>query len=719
MTYALGIDLGTTYSAAAVHRDGRAHIVELGTRSASIPSVVFLRDDETVLAGEAAQRRAASEPHRVAREFKRRIGDPTPVLLGGAPYSAEALTARLLGWIVDQVTEREGGPPASVAITHPANWGPYKIDLLGQAIRLAGIDHVELMSEPEAAVRHYATNERVDTGSVIAVYDLGGGTFDAALLRKTETGFEPLGRPEGIERLGGIDFDAAVLGHVVRSLDGVVEALDQDDPGTVQALSRLRQDCIDAKEGLSSDTDISIPVLLPNVQTEVRLTRSEFEAMIRPSLADSLTAMRRALDSADISADDVDAVLLVGGSSRVPLVAQLVSNEFGRPIAIDADPKHAIALGAALVAGDHMSATPPPAASDEPDSVGEVLVVPQTSEPVTIAAEEVEVAHTAEMPPTTPSPSADADRHSSKSKLPILVGAGLATVVAVVAAVVIIGGSGGDSPEQAAAAPAASTTSPATTPAATAIAAPTLSTTPTSAAPASTLGDVVETTRSTAATTTTTEPVPTSADVEPTTCPDGPERTACITGISIDADGGLIAPFVATGYTPELEPAGFHVHFYFDSVTNGDERNAGSEGSGGDWRLWDGPTTFAPTGGDGGRPGYTIDDARAVDATQLCSVVATSSHAAVVGTGNCIDLPTDDEIQSVAWLDGYGVETRNDFVDACREGAGTASTDPCSCTFERVATTVPFDDFVIVDIDPDSADDATVAAMAAAIALCA
>src|SRR5690349_8143135 len=107
--YALGIDLGTTFTAAAIWRDGRAETVSLGDRSAAIPSVVLLRQDETFLTGDAAHRRGLSEPQRVAREFKRRLGDTTPILLGGVPQSAEALMARLLKWVVDEVARREGG----------------------------------------------------------------------------------------------------------------------------------------------------------------------------------------------------------------------------------------------------------------------------------------------------------------------------------------------------------------------------------------------------------------------------------------------------------------------------------------------------------------------------------------------------------------------------------------------------------------------------------
>src|SRR5690606_24307224 len=127
--YALGIDLGTTYTAAAVWRNGHAETAPLGSRGAAIPSVVLLRDDETFLTGEGASRRGLTEPHRVAREFKRRLGDTTPILLGGVPYSAEALMARLLRTVVDEVSSREGGAPSAITISHPANWGPYKTDL--------------------------------------------------------------------------------------------------------------------------------------------------------------------------------------------------------------------------------------------------------------------------------------------------------------------------------------------------------------------------------------------------------------------------------------------------------------------------------------------------------------------------------------------------------------------------------------------------------------
>ena len=352
MSYGLGVDLGTTFTAAAVARDGRIEMATLGDHTDAVPSVVLIRDDGTVLTGEAAERRATVEPDRVARAVKRRFGDPMPVILGGAPHPATALIAYQLRDVVDLVSEREGSRPGLVTLTHPANWGPYKRELFAQVPKMAGLGEVNMLTEPEAAAAHYAHNDRLDPGALVAVYDLGGGTFDATVLRTTEHGFDILGRPEGIEGLGGVDFDEAVFTHVDQTLDGAVSRLDPADPRAISAAIRLRHECVIAKESLSADTETTIPVLLPELQTEVRLTRGEFEKMIRPAIGATIASLRRALQSAQIDPSELHTVLLVGGSSRIPMVAHLVSAELGRPTSVDAHPKHAIALGAAAVGAD-------------------------------------------------------------------------------------------------------------------------------------------------------------------------------------------------------------------------------------------------------------------------------------------------------------------------------------------------------------------------------
>ncbi|MGH3925030.1 MAG: Hsp70 family protein, partial [Pseudonocardiaceae bacterium] len=248
MSYWLGIDVGTTFTAAAICREvaGRRplpEVIPLGSRGAAVSSVVYLSEDGQVVVGEAAERRAVTDSDRVVREFKRRIGDEVPMVIGGVPHSASEIAAMVVRWVVDRVAEREGEPAQGITITHPASWGTYKTRIMADALRAADLPEVMFRTEPEAAAASYSMQERVATGSTIAVYDLGGGTFDAAVVRKTGTEtFSVLGLPEGIDRLGGVDFDDAVFGHDVAEVPALSE-LDPEDPATLAATVRLRREC--------------------------------------------------------------------------------------------------------------------------------------------------------------------------------------------------------------------------------------------------------------------------------------------------------------------------------------------------------------------------------------------------------------------------------------------------------------------------------------------
>ncbi|BAL89240.1 hypothetical protein AMIS_40200 [Actinoplanes missouriensis 431] len=340
--YGLGIDLGTTHTAAAVNTGGHVESVRLGARRMEIPSAVFVKDDGELLVGEAAERRGRDEPGRLAREFKRRLGDPVPILAGGMPFSAHALTGKLLRFVLDTATRAQGGPPARVALTYPAHWGPYKREQLDQAIRLADAGPVRLLSEPEAVARR----RDVASGRTVAVYDLGGSSFDVAVLRREGDAFTLLGTPEGVDQLGGGDFDAAVYAHVLGALDGV----DLDDPETAPALARLRRDCVEAKESLSFDTEVTVAVAVPGRHTRVPISRAVFEGLIALAVRDTVDATRRALRSAGVAAGDLSGILLAGGSSRIPLVRRVLEEEFGPLVAADAHPELSVALGAAAFA---------------------------------------------------------------------------------------------------------------------------------------------------------------------------------------------------------------------------------------------------------------------------------------------------------------------------------------------------------------------------------
>lgn len=348
MSYQLGIDLGSTFTAAAVRhaQATEGEPVRLEQMSRVVPSVVYIPPHGPWVVGEAANRRALSDPDRVVREFKRRIGDETPLIVGGEEIAAQDIYASMVHWVVDEIARREGDGPSSVVVTHPAAWGPYKRELVGAALRDVGLDGVTLIPEPVAAAWGYAGYRRFDPGASVAVYDLGGGTFDAAVVTAPGDGFELLGRPEGIEQLGGMDFDESVLEHVRSSIGEPLDGVDIDDPLVVAALARLRHECTDAKETLSVDTDVTIPVMVPGAGGQVRLVRSEFEAMIDSSVDETIEALRRAVSSTGLSEHELSAVLLAGGSSLIPLVAERVSARLDAPLAVDIDPKLIVAVGA-------------------------------------------------------------------------------------------------------------------------------------------------------------------------------------------------------------------------------------------------------------------------------------------------------------------------------------------------------------------------------------
>jgi molecular chaperone DnaK len=356
MNYVLAIDVGTSFTAAAVSRfsEGASPAPEclpLGLRGTAVPSVVYYPEEGPLLVGEAAERRSLDYPGRAVREFKRRVGDAVPLSVGGLSLAPEDVFATMTRWVVDRATEREGAPPSEVILTHPAAWGSHRTSLILAAIAAKGLDNVTLVPEPEAAALYYASQVRVEVGSTIGVYDLGGGTFDTAVLRKAASNrFHLVGRPEGIENLGGADFDAEVFRYVAGHTGDVLSTLNPADAGVRAALGRLRRECVEAKEALSSDSEANISVLLPGFQQQIRLVRSEFEALIEDSVRDTVEALEQSLAQLELEPADLSAVLLIGGSSRIPLVAQLISEQLDRPIAVDADPKSSICLGAALSA---------------------------------------------------------------------------------------------------------------------------------------------------------------------------------------------------------------------------------------------------------------------------------------------------------------------------------------------------------------------------------
>ena len=350
MSYNLGIDVGNTYVAVALATATAVEMFHFGDNAVVTPATVHLPGDGTLAAGEAASSPAGSSLDRLGGAFMRRLGDPTPVVVGGEPYAVTDLLGILLHDVVQRVTRAQGEPPDHVVLTHPASWGPFRRTLFEEAARRAGLDEASMVTEPEAAATHYSASHDWSDGDTVAVYDLGGDTFNATVLLKQSGAVYTLGEPERIEHLGGNEFDEAILSGVNDTVDGALSELDTTLSQTIVALAGVRQECIRAKEALSADTETVFPIVLPDRRFDVRLARSDFEDMVCGPIELTLNAVSRTLHSAEVDPSDLRAVLLVGGSSRIPLIAQMVSAKLRCAVVCDPHPQHVIALGAAALA---------------------------------------------------------------------------------------------------------------------------------------------------------------------------------------------------------------------------------------------------------------------------------------------------------------------------------------------------------------------------------
>jgi molecular chaperone DnaK (HSP70) len=366
MPYVLGIDIGTSNTAAAVSRLsgsgwGAAEAVRLGVHS-SLASSLYVAADGTIIGG-AAQNGTGTADSRVVSGFSRRIGDDVPLVVGGEPATAQALTAVLAMWVVDRVTAQEGAPAEHIVVSHPAAWGPHRTGLLQEALWQIGLPHVTLLPEPIAAAEGYAFGEPVEVGAALAVYRLGGTHFEASLVRRTRSGtFELLGSAECVEPVGGADFDDALLDHVCAQLGLELDKLDPTDPLARLAMSRLRRDCTAAKESLSAATEAAVTVSLGQVRSETKLARAEFEEAIRPALQETVDLLLRTVHSGGLAPEALEAALLTGGSVRIPLVGRLVSAALPCRVTIEPEPEVGVAKGAALTArllANRPSSVPP------------------------------------------------------------------------------------------------------------------------------------------------------------------------------------------------------------------------------------------------------------------------------------------------------------------------------------------------------------------------
>lgn len=350
----LSVDFGTSNTVAALAAPNQAPRTVTFDASPLLPSAVFVAADGSVTVGREAQRQARLDPARYEPNPKRRIDD-TEVLLGDRVVAVTDLIASVLRAVAVEVRRQLGGcRPDHIRLTYPAEWGSTRKAILLAAAKAAGLGRqVVLIPEPVAAAAQYTemSGRRLAEGGTVAVYDLGGGTFDVAVVRRSAGGFNVLATG-GLADLGGLDFDQEVLDHVGRTASATdpgrwKEILRPSDSTSRRAARALAEDVRAAKETLSRypQTDVA----LPDPFTDAHLTRTEFEALIRSNVLRSIDVLQATLHNAAVTPESLSGVFLVGGSSRIPLVAKLIAQQLGIvPVALD-QPETAVVLGALLI----------------------------------------------------------------------------------------------------------------------------------------------------------------------------------------------------------------------------------------------------------------------------------------------------------------------------------------------------------------------------------
>jgi actin-like ATPase involved in cell morphogenesis len=350
MAWQLGIDFGTSYTVAAVLEDEQVKVLDIESNGQSrIPSVAFLNTDGDLLVGTSAQHQAVFAPERFEPSPKRVIalGD---VFLGDRFVPVADLIAAVLRKVYAEACRQHGETvPAATRVTHPAEWADARLNVLRAAIEAAGLPNAVLIPEPVAAAAWIAM-ATTPPEHHIAVYDFGGGTFDAAVLRRTAGGFEVAAPPSGRDPLGGEDLDRKIVAHLGTLLaadhgEAWAFLLEPPDASWRRNSRELRNEVQRAKETLS---DVLVCQLwVPGIETDVQLTRAELEQLIAGDVAETVAALNEAIEAAGLEANELDGIYLVGGSSRIPMVADAIWRELGVQPAVQDNPKSVVAMGAA------------------------------------------------------------------------------------------------------------------------------------------------------------------------------------------------------------------------------------------------------------------------------------------------------------------------------------------------------------------------------------
>ncbi len=348
----IGIDLGTTNSCVAVLEGGEAHVIPNPEGNRTTPSVVAIKKDGEELVGETAKRQAVTNVDNTVSSIKRKMGTKEKVEIDGKKYTPEEISAKILMKLKSDAEAYLGEKVTEAVITVPAYFNDSQRQATKNAGKIAGLDVKRIINEPTAAALAYGIDKQDNTHTVL-VYDLGGGTFDVSILELGDGIFE-VKSTSGNNHLGGDDFDQRIMDYLVDEFkkdNGVDLSKDK------MAMQRIKDAAEKAKKDLSGMTNaqISIPFIAQNdggpLHLEVSLTRSKFEELNMDLFESTLGPVKTALKDAKLKPSDINKVLLVGGSTRIPYIQELVKKELGQEPSKGVNPDECVAMGAAIQGG--------------------------------------------------------------------------------------------------------------------------------------------------------------------------------------------------------------------------------------------------------------------------------------------------------------------------------------------------------------------------------
>ena len=351
MAKIIGIDLGTTNSCFAVLEGGSPVVIANAEGDRTTPSVVAFKGDNE-LVGVQAKRQAVTNADNTIASIKRLMGTNKKVKVNGKEYTPEEISAKILAKIKRDAEAYLGEPVTKAVITVPAYFNDAERQATKNAGKIAGLEVERIVNEPTAAALAYGLDKQ-DKLQTILVYDLGGGTFDVSILELGDGVYE-VKSTSGNNKLGGDDFDHRVMDYLVEEIKKETGA---DVTGDKMAMQRVKDEAEKAKKDLSnaSTTTISLPFIAQvdgaPVNFECDLTRAKFESLNKDLFDSTLESVRRALKDAKLSASDIDQVVLVGGSTRIPYIQEIVKKELGKEPNKGVNPDEVVAMGAAIQGG--------------------------------------------------------------------------------------------------------------------------------------------------------------------------------------------------------------------------------------------------------------------------------------------------------------------------------------------------------------------------------